>query len=75
MKNNLPWAVFVTSGIMLTACAQLTNLSEPAGNQNEQCLQMQRERVFHANDLNQDATMLTREQQQAYTARYNTLCK
>lgn len=75
MKNNLPLVVFAASGVMLTACAQLTNMTKPASNQGEECLQMQREMVLRANDLNHDATLLTREQQKAYTARYNTLCK
>jgi|GEM_PF-2597607 len=75
MKNNLPLAVFAASGLLLTACAQYTNMSKPATTQTEQCLQIQREMVFRASDHNHDATSITRQQQQAYTAHYQSLCK
>lgn len=74
MKNNLPLVVFAASGLLLSACAQLTNISKPTGT-NDQCLQMQREMVFRNTDHNHDAASITRQQQQAYTAKYNALCK
>lgn len=74
MKNNLPLIIFAVGSLFLTACVQLTEFNKPASTQTQECLQMKREMMFRSNDPNHDAKMVTRAQQQAYTARYKAIC-